>query len=187
MIANFTFGNFFATVATASAMRKPTPLTRSYFCWARVERFGMQSALDFEIRVRPWTPSCRWASSRPLLARKLNERSLRPPMSVTRPTLSFEPLDAADDELLLELPPPLSSLPPHAATPRAPTARLRAMAIARDALRCTAPPLRFLLAERTPSAKARESTSGARRRRPPARGAQRAAPARRSSPRSPCA
>src|SRR5919199_704476 len=73
-------------------------------------------------------PSRFSASCRPLLARKLNDRSLRPPMSV---------------------------LLPHAATPRAPTARLRAIAIARDVLRCTAPPLRFLLAGRTPSAPAR--------------------------------
>src|SRR5919205_3305673 len=97
---------------------------------------------------RPWIPSCFSASCRPLLARKLNERSFRPPMSVTRPTLIFLAPDDAleDDELLLEPPPPLSLLPPQAATPRAPTARLRAIAIARELLRCTAPPLRFLLA-----------------------------------------
>ena len=41
MIANFVFGNFEATVFIASAIRKPTPITRSYFCWASVERFGM--------------------------------------------------------------------------------------------------------------------------------------------------
>ena len=29
MIANFVFGNFLATVSTASAIRKPTPITRS--------------------------------------------------------------------------------------------------------------------------------------------------------------
>ena len=40
MIANFVFGNFEATVPIASAIRKPTPITRSYFCWASVERFG---------------------------------------------------------------------------------------------------------------------------------------------------
>ncbi len=38
--ANFVSGNFLATVFTASAMRKPTPITRSYFCCASVERFG---------------------------------------------------------------------------------------------------------------------------------------------------
>ena len=41
MIANLVFGNFLATVSTASAIRKPTPMTRSYFCWASVDRFGM--------------------------------------------------------------------------------------------------------------------------------------------------
>ena len=40
MIAKFVLGNFVATVSTASAIRKPTPMTRSYFCWASVERFG---------------------------------------------------------------------------------------------------------------------------------------------------
>jgi basic membrane protein A len=40
MIANFVFGNFEATVFIASAIRKPTPITRSYFCCARLERFG---------------------------------------------------------------------------------------------------------------------------------------------------
>ena len=40
MIANFVSGNFFATVSTASAMRNPTPITRSYFCWASEVRFG---------------------------------------------------------------------------------------------------------------------------------------------------
>src|SRR4051794_39784978 len=69
-------------------------------------------------------------------------------MSVTRPTLIFLPCGALDAELLLELlpPPPLSLLLlPHAATPKAPTAMVRAIAIARKVLRCTAPPLRFLL------------------------------------------
>ena len=41
MIANFCCGNFFATVSTASAIRKPLPMIRSYFCWASVVRFGM--------------------------------------------------------------------------------------------------------------------------------------------------
>jgi hypothetical protein len=41
MIANLVFGNFEATVSIASAMRKPTPITRSYFCWASDERLGM--------------------------------------------------------------------------------------------------------------------------------------------------
>ena len=40
MIAKFVSGNFVATVSIASAIRKPTPITRSYFCWASVERFG---------------------------------------------------------------------------------------------------------------------------------------------------
>src|ERR1700750_15873 len=91
--------------------------------------------------VRPWMPSWLLASCRPLFARKLNERSLRPPMSVTSPTLICLPDEAVDDEPLLlplvELP---LSLLPHAATPRAPTARLRAITIALDLLRCTAPP-----------------------------------------------
>src|SRR4051794_29316144 len=109
-------------------------------------------------------------------------------MSVTSPTLIFLPCDddALDDELLLEL--LLLLLPPllpHAATPRAPTARLRAIAIARDVLRCTAPPLRFLLAGAESSAPGAQSTLGARRRRQLARAARRGAPARRSSPRSP--
>src|SRR3954464_14990639 len=96
-------------------------------------------------------PSCACASSRPLLARKLNERSLRPPMSVTRPTLVFLPCGALDAELLLEplLLPPLSLLP-QAATPKAPTARVRAIEIARFVLRCTAPPLIPPRGDRTP-------------------------------------
>ena len=40
MIAKFVSGNFFATVLMESAIRKPTPITRSNFCWASVERFG---------------------------------------------------------------------------------------------------------------------------------------------------
>src|SRR3954447_4901335 len=67
-------------------------------------------------------------------------------MSVTRPTLIFLPCGALDAELLLEPPPLSSSLLPHAATPKAPTASVRAIAIARNVLRCTAPPLGFLLA-----------------------------------------
>src|SRR3954470_21646835 len=63
-------------------------------------------------------------------------------MSVTRPTLIFLPRGALEALLLApELLPPLSSLLPHAATPKAPTANVRAIAIARNVLRCTAPPL----------------------------------------------
>ena len=40
MIANFTFGNLPATFSVASAIRKPTAITRSYFCWASVVRLG---------------------------------------------------------------------------------------------------------------------------------------------------
>ena len=40
MIANLVFGNDFATVSVASAMRKPFATIRSY-CWrASAERFG---------------------------------------------------------------------------------------------------------------------------------------------------
>src|SRR3954453_13996996 len=63
-------------------------------------------------------------------------------MSVTRPTLIFLPWGALEALLLApELLPPPSSLLPHAATPKAPTANVRAIAIARNVLRCTAPPL----------------------------------------------
>ncbi len=41
MIANFVFGNRFATAAVASPMRKPFAITRSYPCRAAVDRFGM--------------------------------------------------------------------------------------------------------------------------------------------------
>ena len=40
MIANFVFGNCLATFSVASAIRKPTAITRSYFCRASVDRFG---------------------------------------------------------------------------------------------------------------------------------------------------
>src|SRR4029453_6489361 len=50
------------------------------------------------MRARPSMPSWLLASSRPLLARALNERSLRPPMSVTRPTLIFLAGAAVDVE-----------------------------------------------------------------------------------------
>src|SRR3954451_24065988 len=100
-------------------------------------------------------PSCFTAFCRPWLASWLNDRSFRPPMSVTRPTLIFLPCGALDAELLLELLPPLSSLLPQAATPKAPTARVRAIEIARVVLRCTAPPLVPPRGDRTPSAPAR--------------------------------
>ena len=54
--------------------------------------------LDFDVRTRPSTPSSDLARSRPSLASWLNERSLRPPMSVTRPTLIFLP-SGVDSEL----------------------------------------------------------------------------------------
>src|SRR4051812_1317299 len=91
-------------------------------------------------------PSCDWASLRPLLASALNERSFSPPMSVTRPTLIFLAGAAAVE---VEPPPPplvlvlLLSLP-HAATAKLPMARVRAIRIARNELRCTAPPSRLL-------------------------------------------
>ena len=40
MIANFTSGNLPATFSVASPIRKPTAITRSYFCWASVVRLG---------------------------------------------------------------------------------------------------------------------------------------------------
>ena len=40
MIAKFVSGNFLATVSIASDIRKPTPITMSYFCCASDERFG---------------------------------------------------------------------------------------------------------------------------------------------------
>jgi hypothetical protein len=39
-MAKFVSGKRLATVSIASAMRKPTPRTRSYFCWASDDRFG---------------------------------------------------------------------------------------------------------------------------------------------------
>src|SRR3954462_6920079 len=68
------------------------------------------------MKTRPSVPSWDSASSRPLLARKLNERSFSPPMSVTRPVLMDLPPLSLE---LLVLPPPLSSSPPQAAIPRA--------------------------------------------------------------------
>src|SRR4051794_12942696 len=65
-------------------------------------------------------PSFDFARFRPLYAASLNERSLRPPMSVTRPIFTFlapespPPLDAEDDD---DDEPALSSLP-QAASPR---------------------------------------------------------------------
>src|SRR4029078_1442058 len=71
------------------------------------------------MNTRPVVPSCASALSSPLLARKLNERSFRPPMSVTRPAL----IDLPSVVEVLPLPPPLSSSSPHAATPSASAAR----------------------------------------------------------------
>src|SRR3712207_2686490 len=59
-------------------------------------------------------------------------------MSVTTPTLICLPCGCVDSP---PPPEPPSSSPPHAATPNAATAMVRAMAIARNVLRCTAPPL----------------------------------------------
>ena len=57
-------------------------------------------------------------------------------MSVTRPTLIFLPDDAVDDvDDVLEL-----LLLPHAATPKAASASVRAISVARKVLLCTAPP-----------------------------------------------
>src|SRR5689334_17218309 len=67
---------------------------------------------------------------RPWLARLLNDRSFRPPMSVTRPTLIFLPEGADDEEDDVDEPPDdedlLSLLEPHAAA----KSRRAAMAIA---------------------------------------------------------
>ena len=40
MIAKFVSGKALATFSIASAMRKPTPITRSYCCRASDVRFG---------------------------------------------------------------------------------------------------------------------------------------------------
>src|SRR3954453_22069785 len=63
-------------------------------------------------------PSCFSASSRPLFASALNERSLRPPMSVTSPTFRafFELLELDAEPEELDEPEPELSLEPHAAT-----------------------------------------------------------------------
>src|SRR3954447_14602325 len=69
--------------------------------------------------TRMSAPSFAFARFRPLYAASLNERSLRPPMSVTSPILTFlapeSPLVVLDDDDEDE--PPLSS-PPQAASPR---------------------------------------------------------------------
>src|SRR6188472_2157370 len=90
--------------------------------------------------MRPSIPSLLSASLSPFAASALKERSLRPPMSVTTPTLIFLPVLALldDDEPALVLKLELSSLP-HAATPNAATLRVRAISVARNVL-CTAPP-----------------------------------------------
>src|SRR6188472_1111460 len=71
--------------------------------------------------TRMSAPSSDFARFRPLYAASLNERSLRPPMSVTRPILTFlapeSLLAALDDDDDDEDEPPLSS-PPQAASPR---------------------------------------------------------------------
>src|SRR5262245_15653345 len=78
-------------------------------------------------------------------------------MSVTRPTLIFLPAAAVDvvpPVVLAAAPVPveLLSLLPQAATANAPTARVRAIRIARNALRCTAPPYTSPRGAGTPSA-----------------------------------
>src|SRR3954453_15230174 len=89
-------------------------------------------------------PSELFASSRPLFANALNERSLRPPMSVTSPTLIFLPagLAAVDVEAapaLLDV--VLLSLLPQAPTAKPPMARSRTIGNARYGLGCPASPL----------------------------------------------
>src|SRR4051812_47444422 len=91
-------------------------------------------------------PSEDFADSRPWLASELNERSLRPPMSVTRPTLialpagaaAVEVVPAAADVLVL-----LSSSEPQPAA----VMRMPAMPIAAMARRVE----RARTCERTPS------------------------------------
>src|ERR1700712_5449378 len=90
-------------------------------------------------------PSVDLAVSRPWLASELNERSFRPPMSVTRPTLIFLPAGAAAVEVVPEAEAPavevvreaeapdvevelLSSEPQPAAAMRMPAAPMAAMA-----------------------------------------------------------
>src|SRR5436190_2910324 len=60
-------------------------------------------------------PSSFSARVRPSLASWLNERSLRPPMSVTRPTLIFLAAGVDDDDAL-DPPDELESSPPQPAT-----------------------------------------------------------------------
>src|SRR3954452_17334776 len=72
--------------------------------------------------TRMSAPSFAFARFRPFYAASLNERSFRPPMSVTNPILTFlapeSPLAALDDDDDEdEDEPPLSS-PPQAASPR---------------------------------------------------------------------
>src|SRR3954447_17537642 len=79
-------------------------------------------------------PSSLIARCRPTYARWLNERPLRPPMSVTRPTLMGLPLDAVvlvPRELLLEVLLLPLLLEPQAAMPIA-SATHRASANGRD-------------------------------------------------------
>src|SRR4051794_32729945 len=78
-------------------------------------------------------PSVDWAVSRPWLASELNERSFRPPMSVTRPTLIFLPAGAAAVDVVPEAAAPddvvelLSSEPQPAAAMRMPVMPIAAM------------------------------------------------------------
>src|SRR5439155_24669773 len=84
-------------------------------------------------------PSSCSARCRPTYARWLNERSFRPPMSVTSPTLMGLPLAGAElDVLEVELD-VLSLLEPQAATPSASAAH-PASAIARDIIFTVLPP-----------------------------------------------
>src|SRR4051794_38334478 len=84
-------------------------------------------------------PSSFWARCSPTYARWLNERSFRPPMSVTSPTLIGLPLLA-----VVLAPPPeveveLLSLEPQAATPSASAAH-PASATARNFIFTVLPP-----------------------------------------------
>src|ERR671932_776148 len=117
--------------------------------------------------TRPCTPSCFSASFRPLLASALNERSLRPPISVTTPTLICLPPE--DDWPPLPPPPPPPLSEPQAAIPKAPRLRERAMAIARNVLR-------YMVLLRAPPVPG-HNPHGCRRTAAP--GGRRAAPARR--------
>src|SRR5918996_2441959 len=75
-------------------------------------------------------------------------------MSVTRPTLIFfagAAVDVVPAAAPVVLPPSSSSLP-HAATAKLPMASMRAIRIARNALRCTAPPSHLLAVPALPCA-----------------------------------